>query len=138
MSKLTYAIVILLSAFLFSCSDSDKDVIDNENQTYKVRYEGSCKTPNTKIRVLYTIKNAKLESAEKDVIEEFHTKPFSKELTMQKGDYCYLSVSADYRNEEEFDANLEYTSKIFVDEKEKVSTSNKTVAISNFLLYNFE
>lgn len=138
MSKLNFSILLFLSIFLFSCSDSDNETPENEKTTYKVRYEGSCKTPNSKIRVLYTVKNAKLESMEDDVIEEFHTSSFSKELIMQKGDYCYLSVSADYRNEEEFDANLEYTSKIYVDGKEKVSTSNKASAISYFLLYNFE
>ncbi|NDV97489.1 hypothetical protein D0T84_21720 [Dysgonomonas sp. 521] len=134
MTKLIRTLILFLSFVIFSCSSDSDNNGDITSKTYKVRYEASCDNPNTTLRILYTTKNADIEHISEDAKEVFVKSPFSTELEMQYGDYCYISVYANGDDRETISDELTFTSSIFVDGIKKAETSNKTVSVSYYIL----
>lgn len=134
MSKLIKTLILFLPFVILSCSSDNDNDGDTTNKTYKVRYEASCDNPNVTLRILYTTKNMDVEHVLEDAKEVFVKSPFSTELEMKYGDYCYISVYANGEDGETISDELTFTSSIFVDGIKKAGTSNKTVSVSYYLL----
>lgn len=138
MLKYTHRLIILsllLISFLFaSCGDDNKDDMDT-NKTYIVRYEASCDNPNIALRILYSTKNTDFQNVENDAKEVFVKSPFSVELKMKKGEFCYISVQAN--NSQSINENAIFTTSISIDGMKKTENSNKIVSIS-YLALGFE
>lgn len=133
MIKLFKTLIFFIPFVLFSCGSDNEDT-DTTSKTYKVRYEASCDNPNTTLRILYSTKNTDIEHVSQDAKEVFVKSPFSTELEMKYGDYCYISVYAQGEDGETISDELTFTSSIFVDGVKKAGTSNKTVSVSYYLL----
>lgn len=135
MKKLIHAIILFSLLFFFSCSDDNNNEGIGPNKTYKVRYEASCHNPNVMLRVLYNTKNTDMQNVENDAKEVFVKPPFSVELEMKYGEYCYISVQAEADEETGLISdNIIFTSSIYVNNVKKKEVSNKIVSISDYLL----
>ncbi|NDV59102.1 hypothetical protein [Bacteroides sp. 519] len=134
MTKLIKTLILFLPFVILSCSSDNDNDGDTINKTYKVRYEASCDNPNVTLCILYTTKNADIEHISEDAKEVFVKSPFSTELEMKYGDYCYISVYANGEDGETISDELTFTSSIFVDGIKKAETNNKTVSVSYYLL----
>lgn len=133
MIKLFKTLIFFIPFVLFSCGSDNEDT-DTTSKTYKVRYEASCDNPNTTLSILYSTKNTDIEHVSQDAKEVFVKSPFSTELEMKYGYYCYISVYAQCEDGEKISDELTFTSSIFVDGVKKAGTSNKTVSVSYYLL----
>lgn len=135
MLKYTHRLIIfslLLISFSFaSCGDDNKDNI-NTNKTYIVCYEASCDSPDVTLRIRYSTKNTDFQNVENDAKEIFIKSPFSVELEMKKGEFCYISAQAN--DSQSIDENAIFTTSIYVDGIKKFTATNKNASVSYYTL----
>lgn len=133
MIKFIKTLILFLPFVLFSCNSDDNG--ETTGKTYKVRYEASCDNPNTTLRILYTTKNTDFEHISEDAKEVFVKSPFSTELEMKYGDYCYISSSPHIdENSGIVDENITYKNAIYVDNVKVAEKINKGAAVAYYLL----
>jgi hypothetical protein len=136
MIKFIYSLILFIPLVLFSCSSDNNEDMGGKT-TYKVRYEATCDNPNILLRIVYNTKNTDIANVNSAIKEVFVKAPFSVELKMKKGEYCYISVNAEADEDTEvIPDDIIFTSSIYVDDVKKKEISNKTASISDYLLGN--